>query len=272
MMRPETRVRVISFTLIAAAVLATSGCDLLPFGRPGTKMREADQAVSRGDYKRAIELYESALDGTLLSAEAHYRLGLIYEDQLKNSVGALHHFQRYLELAPEGQFANDVKNYTKRIELVMTSRLSEGAVLPVTEATRLKNENQALRQELTELKKRGPATQRTAGTPSAAMAVTPLATPAPVFPPPLPVAPAAAANAQPEVRRAVPVSGAAAATPAPTPAGPRTYVVQKGDTLAGISRKFYKSANQWQKIAEANKDILPDPTKLKIGTELKIPE
>jgi nucleoid-associated protein YgaU len=195
---------------------------------------------------------------------------LLYEDQLKNSVGALHHFQRYLELSPEGQYVNDVKNYTKRIELVMSSRLGDGAVLPVTEATRLKNENQALRQELTELKKRGAAPQRSAGTPSAAMAVAPLATPAPVFPPPLPPAAVPAADAPPEVRRAVPVN--AAASPAATPSGPRSYVVQKGDTLAGISRKFYKSANQWQKIAEANKDILPDPTKLKIGTELKIPE
>jgi nucleoid-associated protein YgaU len=53
--------------------------------------------------------------------------------------------------------------------------------------------------------------------------------------------------------------------------GPQTYVVREGDTLASISRKFYKSSGRWKKIRDANRSVLDDPTKLKPGTTLTIP-
>jgi LysM repeat protein len=69
-------------------------------------------------------------------------------------------------------------------------------------------------------------------------------------------------------------------TPADTkPAGPdrksgttpRSYVVREGDTLASISRKFYKSSGRWKKIRDANKNVIDDPAKLKPGMTLTIP-
>jgi tetratricopeptide (TPR) repeat protein len=51
----------------------------------------------------------------------------------------------------------------------------------------------------------------------------------------------------------------------------RTYVVQPGDTLASISRKFYKSRAHWKKILNANKKSIDDPEKLRIGQRLIIP-
>src|SRR5438309_5298708 len=51
----------------------------------------------------------------------------------------------------------------------------------------------------------------------------------------------------------------------------RTYVVQTGDTLASISRKFYKSPARWKKILNANKKSIDDPEKLRIGQRLVIP-
>jgi nucleoid-associated protein YgaU len=52
---------------------------------------------------------------------------------------------------------------------------------------------------------------------------------------------------------------------------PRTYVVRQGDTLASISRKFYKSSGRWKKIRDANKNAIDDPAKLKPGMTLTIP-
>jgi nucleoid-associated protein YgaU len=51
----------------------------------------------------------------------------------------------------------------------------------------------------------------------------------------------------------------------------RSYVVQQGDTLASISRKFYKSADHWRKIQHANSDTLANPAALKPGQTLVIP-
>src|ERR1700756_4012921 len=51
----------------------------------------------------------------------------------------------------------------------------------------------------------------------------------------------------------------------------QTYVVQSGDTLVSISRKFYKSPKRWKAILEANKKNIRDPKDLTIGQTLVIP-
>jgi len=51
----------------------------------------------------------------------------------------------------------------------------------------------------------------------------------------------------------------------------RTYVVQHGDTLASISRKFYKSSAHWQRILDANRNVIDNPKKLTAGQTLVIP-
>ena len=67
-------------------------------------------------------------------------------------------------------------------------------------------------------------------------------------------------------------AAAAAAGGAPSAiAGPRTYTVQAGDNLSKISKHFYGDPNQYMKIANANKETLPDPDKIKPGMELNIP-
>jgi TP901 family phage tail tape measure protein len=47
--------------------------------------------------------------------------------------------------------------------------------------------------------------------------------------------------------------------PPPAPAAPAnrgTYTVVRGDTLSGISKKYYGDANQWRKIYDANKGVI----------------
>jgi len=272
----DTVVKLSGLRAVAGVVLIAGlgGCDLLTVSQTGRNIREGNESVLRGEFPRAVQHYEAALDGTMLSAEAHYRLGLVYEDQMKNQVGALHHFERYLELAPQGQFATDVKGYVDRLRLVLVSSLAEGTVLPAREASRLKNENLELRQQLADLREQKPALRATA-TP----ALRPVPTPAMVVaatPPPLPPE----EMPEPEVRRAIPVTATAVAAVQPaaevappvTPTGPRSHTVVSGDTLAKMARQYYGNAGQWPKIMEANKETLEDPTKLKIGMVLVIPE
>lgn len=52
----------------------------------------------------------------------------------------------------------------------------------------------------------------------------------------------------------------------------REYRVQSGDSLHKISQRLYGSANRWEEIYDANKDVIgSSPTKLKIGMVLKLP-
>ncbi len=52
----------------------------------------------------------------------------------------------------------------------------------------------------------------------------------------------------------------------------RFHIVRKGETLSGISFRYYGSANKWQKILSANRDSIKDANKLSPGTKLIIPE
>jgi LysM repeat protein len=61
------------------------------------------------------------------------------------------------------------------------------------------------------------------------------------------------------------------AQPEPTPGQPTEYIVQAGDTLSKIAKQFYGNGNLWPVIFEANRDTLPDPSRLKVGQKLIIP-
>lgn len=67
----------------------------------------------------------------------------------------------------------------------------------------------------------------------------------------------------------------AAATPPATPLAAYTrYVVKKGDTLPKIAARpeIYGDTGQWQRIYDANRDVIGRDRKLKIGQVLMIPK
>jgi ABC-type amino acid transport substrate-binding protein len=52
-----------------------------------------------------------------------------------------------------------------------------------------------------------------------------------------------------------------------------SYVVQSGDSLSKIARDFFGNASAWQRIYEANRDVIgDDPGRLKVGMTLEIPQ
>jgi tetratricopeptide (TPR) repeat protein len=126
---------------------------------PKTQLvKDADAKSAQGDYLRAINLYETALDGTTGAAEIHYKLGLLYDDKLNDPLNALHHFKRYLILSPTGARAGEVKDFMKRDEIALVTNLSGDSVVTRAEAARLRNENLNLRKQIEEriLKTRAP--------------------------------------------------------------------------------------------------------------------
>lgn len=57
----------------------------------------------------------------------------------------------------------------------------------------------------------------------------------------------------------------------PTTRPPRYYTVQRGDTLWGIARHFYKNGALWPKIYNANRKTIKNPNKIQVGWRLVIP-
>ena len=52
----------------------------------------------------------------------------------------------------------------------------------------------------------------------------------------------------------------------------RFHVVRRGETLSDISQRYYGSANKWQKILDANRDVIESAKKLRPGVKLIIPD
>lgn len=59
--------------------------------------------------------------------------------------------------------------------------------------------------------------------------------------------------------------------PTPEPAG-RTYVVQEGDSLPGISFRHYGTTSAYMQILQANPDVISSPSEMQAGMVLRIPD
>lgn len=75
------------------------------------------------------------------------------------------------------------------------------------------------------------------------------------------------ANLEAQRQKAAEMAAKAAAE-----AKPRTYVVEAGDSLSVIAKKVYGDAGRWKDIFEANKATVKDPSLIRVGQELVIPE
>jgi len=225
------------YCALVLAGLAFSGCDQLARQQKERAMDRADQAVKDSDYKTAETAYEDAIDGTPETAEAHYRLALIEDDKLKNTVAAIYHYQRYLDLQPNGSHAKDATRFVKELQFRLINELSKGAMMTQQDAARLKNENLKLVQQISDLRAQVTdlRNQRNTAMKNATTPITP-----------------------PDLKK--------------LPPGTRSYTVQTGDTLASIARRFYKSSARWKDILDANYFSLQGKTSLKVGQTLIIPE
>jgi tetratricopeptide (TPR) repeat protein len=137
-----------SISLLLGALLLLGGCNRMATPPAVQMVKDADARAANGDFLQAVSLYESALDGSAGSADIHYKMALLYDDKMGDALNAMHHFKRYLTLAPTGPRAEEVKNFMKRDELSLLTTLSGDSVVSRAEATRLKNENLNLRQQL----------------------------------------------------------------------------------------------------------------------------
>jgi LysM repeat protein len=134
--------------LCALALLSFAGCERLFDKGFKESIAAADEKAASGDYAGAVLLYESAFDGTAKTADVHYKLALLYDGKLKEPVSALHHMERYLELAPAGAHVKEARAYKKDAQAKLLTQWSGGSPITQQDAVRLKNENELLREQL----------------------------------------------------------------------------------------------------------------------------
>lgn len=221
------------------ALLAFTGCDRLK----SVMDRKPDAAVAQkrvrdGDYRGGVEVYESLLDGTPKSADMHFSLALLYEKELEDPYSAVHHFGRYLNLAPAGARAKDAQAAIAQCRFKISSAMVSGPLVSQQEAVHLKNENQRNIKVIAELQAQVKSLRAAAS--SAGVGTVPQ-------------------TAKGEPARKV------------IPPGARMHTVGPGETLGSIAAKYYKNKARWKEIQEANFQHAEGTVKIKPGQELYIP-
>jgi LysM repeat protein len=288
------------FSAVALAVaMVVAGCER---GRSLSIANETDEPLYRqaklellaGRHQVALEDFQKVIAKRGGDApESHLEAGQIYLRHFKEHVMAIYHFERYRQLRPtaaaDDQARTLIDAATKEFARKIPGNQFEDKLDLLDQLEALKAENQTLRAELARLGVTvRPATQPTFGNAAGyagnqAPATTPPAAgpirPAAVTPVPEPRG-VATQPQQPPVRSPV-----YAAPPEPATAGGQTpvvtepstasqgrnHVVQRGETLYGISTRYYGSGARWPAILDANRDQLRSEGDLKIGMVLRIP-
>ncbi|MCB1850120.1 MAG: peptidoglycan-binding protein LysM [Gammaproteobacteria bacterium] len=49
------------------------------------------------------------------------------------------------------------------------------------------------------------------------------------------------------------------------------YVIQSGDTLSALAKRYYGNAKEYPKIFDANREVIKDPDKIFVGQKIRIP-
>ncbi len=234
--------------LISWGCTQYEGADITEQKHP--QLVKARELIKAQRLQEAAEICQKLLRSKPDFAYAHLQLGMIYQS-LDQPVNSMYHYQMYLQLRPDS-----VKRDTLE-ELIEGERLRFGEGLgsdsaPEQEELMLKLEQRErelakARLELEQLRLRQPGQQ---------------------------AEPASWAQEKldllAEIERLRSAEPVIPPTPTPTPA-PRQYVVQSGDTLSKIALKMYGKSSEWDKIYEANRDVLPAPERLSRGQVLRIP-
>jgi len=273
--------------LAAALALGLAGCgdsDRLAYANEldEPSYREGQSLLKSGRRQEALSAFLKVIDKRDDAAESHLEVGLLYVQHINDPLSAIYHFRKYLALRPNSPQAALVRQRInaaiREFARTLPAQPLEGQaqrVDLVATLDRLKQENEALKQQLAEAR-----AGRSQTTPAAAGEM-----------PLVPTAPANVVNftleTVPTVRTRPAPAGPVRPAPAPTvtppstfrpaapaPAatpGPRKHVVRPGDTLSKLAQQYYNNRAKWRDIYAANRNVMKSESDIKVGTELNIP-
>jgi len=249
--------------------------------------REGQSLLKTGRRQEALSAFLRVIDKRGNDApESHLELGLLYAQHINDPLSAIYHFKKYLALRPNSPQAPLVRQRidaaTREFARTLPAQPLENQLQRVdlvAALDKLKQENEALKQELADVKAgrnsvamagldTSPGATETAATPGLSFNVETIPTvrTRPVPPPTRPPAPAPTRAATATQNPPAP----AANTTQPA-AGNRRHTVQPGDTLFKIAQQYYGNRSRWRDIYAANRGVMKSETDLKVGTQLRIP-
>lgn len=248
--------------------------------------REGQQLVKQGRPQEALSAFlKVILQRGEAAPESHLQVGLILKEHLKDPIGAIHYFRKYLEQQPNSRLAPLVR------QQIEAAKREFGRTLPnqpldnpevrmdgFDQRDRLERENEQLKVENSVLRSGGTGSASVPAPRSATTdtrdgqlkAMEEEASPitlAPIQQPEF--------EQMPKIQPTQPNAGVGvrAKPTSPSRVAGRRHTVAPKDSLYAIAKKYYGYANNAnvQALIQANQDILSADNALKPGMELKIP-
>lgn len=228
------------------------------------------------DYKEALKYYQLALDQDPNNAAVHLELGLLYEEKLQDYAYAIYHYRRYLELRPQTEKTELIKQFVDRCQLSICATMKNTTIDSGEEIARLRQESSNLVQQVEYLQKTNQELEQKVaklGRMPEETVIEKVVTQV-IY---KTTSPGDGTQTPITQTNLPPKSTTTTSTVAPThttdSSKPKKYVVQPRDTLSSISQKVYGRRDKWQLIYSANKAVVgPPPSyKLRVGQTLTIP-
>lgn len=201
-------------------------------------MQQAREKQDEGKLDDAIRLYIEAIKKDRNLVRAHLDLALLLQDHAKDYSGAILHYRRYSELRPETEKKAMIQERIEQAEKSLVCDLSVPGLSGVKQAASPEKKNAAatIRPKEGHLKGSGDNERPMGGT----------------------------NGLDSKSLSSQPVS-------APDRKSTRTYTVKSGDNLSSIAGQIYGDKTKWRIIMNANRDLLGDSDRLKVGQLLAIP-
>lgn len=233
-----------------AALITLTGCDK---DTGSVEAREENdpnvlsgqEFMEQGNYDAAIDEFMRATELEPLMARPHLDLAIIYQQYKINYIHAIYHYDRYLELRPDGEKAEFINEQKLKVAQALANTLINNS----PEVKQVVQERNNLVQQNNELKRQLAASLKNRSTPA----------------PTDTAAPSSVTQTVPKTSRVVVQEVSAASQKY------QVYHVVGGDTLTKIATKFYGDSNKSDIIYEANKEKMRSPNDLKIGQTIIVP-
>jgi LysM repeat protein len=259
--------------LVALALAAGNGCSPMD-SSPMDEEKEphfvlGKSRVNAMDYDGALRAFEESLEANPHSAQAHYQMAMLFENQdsVADPAAAIYHYEQYLKYDPKAENADLIAQRIATCKQKLAENVLQLPSAPAAQQQleKLVEENRRLHDQLAQWQAYYAAQQAAAKTNPPTPQYSYPSQPTTSLTPDDVTAPAAGNPATgPNTTNYL----AATHRPATAPkvSRPRTHTVASGETLASIARKQGVSLYE---LEAANPYI--NPKKLKAGQVLNLP-
>ena len=250
----------------ALSLLLSGACDFLKPAAADAgdaafpEIQRAALFEQRGEIDKAIDEYRSVLIHHPKNTLAHVNLGLLLQEYKHDFIGAIYHFETYLQLDPRSQKETMIRDHIRQSRQLLGAELSREIITSGSNAQLIQNLQSEQKKVAALLADKTALTEELEQTKAELARV---------------CATTNHLHRRIEMLSAVPLPTSSQPNPAQITAvtqgddsGVRTYIVKKGDSLSHIAEMVYGDSTQWPRIKNANS--LKDD-RVKEGMVLTIP-